>query len=64
VAFVSSNDSAASAVVAGLCTELGFAPIELGRLDEGGVLIQARNALVLRELYELPSELEKNTQCA
>ena len=62
VVFVSSNDSAASAVVAGLCTELGFAPIELGRLDEGGVLIQARNALVLRELYELPSELEKNTQ--
>ena len=62
VVFVSSNDSAASAVVAGLCTDLGFAPIELGRIDEGGVLIQARNALVLRELYELPSELEKNTQ--
>ena len=53
VVFVSSNDSAASAVVAGLCTDLGFAPIELGRIDEGGVLIQARNALVLRELYEL-----------
>ena len=62
VVFVSSNDSAASAVVAGLCTDLGFAPIELGRLDEGGVLIQARNALVLRELYELPSELEKTIQ--
>ena len=61
VVFVASNTSAASAVVAGLCTELGFAPIELGRIDEGGVLIQARNALVLRELYELPSELE-NTQ--
>ena len=61
VVFVSSNTSAASAVVAGLCTELGFAPIELGRIDEGGVLIQARNALVLRELYELPSDLE-NTQ--
>ena len=62
VVFVSSNDSAASAVVAGLCTDLGFAPIELGRIDEGGVLIQARNALVLRELYELPSELENNTE--
>ena len=61
VVFVSSNDSAASATVAELCTELGFAPIELGRLDEGGVLIQARNALVLRELYELPSELEKHS---
>jgi predicted dinucleotide-binding enzyme/polyisoprenoid-binding protein YceI len=62
VVFVSSNDSAASAVVAGLCTDLGFAPIELGRIDEGGVLIQARNALVLRNLYELPSELEKSIQ--
>jgi polyisoprenoid-binding protein YceI/predicted dinucleotide-binding enzyme len=60
VVFVSSNDPAASAAVAGLCTDLGFAPIELGRLDEGGVLIQARNALVLRNLYELPSELERN----
>ena len=44
--------------------DLGFAPIELGRLDEGGVLIQARNALVLRELYELPSELEKRVEVA
>lgn len=60
VVFVSSNDSAASTAVAALCTDLGFAPIELGRIDEGGVLIQARNALVLRELYELPSELETN----
>lgn len=62
VVFVSSNDSAASATVAELCAELGFAPIEVGRLDEGGVLIQARNALVLRELYELPSALEQNVQ--
>ena len=60
VVFVSSNDSAASTAVAALCTDLGFAPIELGRIDEGGVLIQARNALVLRELYELPSELKTN----
>ena len=62
VVFVSSNDSAASALVAGLCTDLGFAPIELGRIDQGGVLIQARNALVLRNLYELPTELENSIQ--
>jgi polyisoprenoid-binding protein YceI/predicted dinucleotide-binding enzyme len=62
VVFVSSNDPAASAVVAGLCADLGLAPIELGRIDEGGVLIQARNALVLRELYELPSGLDKSIQ--
>ena len=62
VVFVAGDDSAASAAVAGLCTDLGFAPIELGRIDEGGVLIQPRNALVLRELYELPSEIEKSIQ--
>lgn len=62
VVFVASNDATASAAVAELCTDLGFAAIELGRLDEGGALIQARNALVLRELYELPSELEKSIQ--
>jgi 8-hydroxy-5-deazaflavin:NADPH oxidoreductase len=34
--FVSSNDTHASAVVAAVATQLGFAPIELGRLDKGG----------------------------
>jgi predicted dinucleotide-binding enzyme len=37
VVFVSSNDADASATVAALATQLGFAPIELGRLDKGGV---------------------------
>jgi hypothetical protein len=37
VVFVSSNDADASATVAKVATRLGFAPIELGRLDEGGV---------------------------
>jgi predicted dinucleotide-binding enzyme len=35
--FVSSNDLDASATVAAIATQLGFAPVELGRLDEGGV---------------------------
>ena len=35
--FVSSNDADASATVAAVATQLGFAPIELGRLDKGGV---------------------------
>jgi predicted dinucleotide-binding enzyme len=35
--FVSSNDADASAAVAAVATQLGFAPIELGRLDKGGV---------------------------
>jgi predicted dinucleotide-binding enzyme len=35
--FISSNDADASAAVAAVATQLGFAPIELGRLDQGGV---------------------------
>jgi predicted dinucleotide-binding enzyme len=35
--FVSSNDADASAAVAAMATQLGFAPVELGRLDQGGV---------------------------
>jgi len=34
--FVSSNDAEASATVAAVATQLGFAPVELGRLDKGG----------------------------
>jgi predicted dinucleotide-binding enzyme len=54
VVFVSSNSATASARVAQLVDRLGYSPIELGRVDEGGRLIQARNALVLRNLIELP----------
>jgi hypothetical protein len=35
--FVSSNDADASSTVAATVTQIGFAPIELGRLDQGGV---------------------------
>jgi predicted dinucleotide-binding enzyme len=35
--FLSSNDTDASKTVAALARELGFAPVELGRLDQGGV---------------------------
>lgn len=37
VVFVSSDDADASATVAALATQLGFAPVELGRLDQGGI---------------------------
>jgi predicted dinucleotide-binding enzyme len=37
VIFLTSNDADASATVADLAAQLGFAPIELGRLDQGGV---------------------------
>lgn len=35
--FLSSNDMDASAIVATLVKELGCAPVELGRLDQGGM---------------------------
>lgn len=42
VIFVSSNDAEASASVASLAAQLGFAPIELGKLDQGGVPLHVR----------------------
>lgn len=41
--FVSSNDAGASATVAALATELGFAPVELGKLDLGGTPLHVLN---------------------
>lgn len=40
--FISSDDNAASASVSTLVDRLGFAPIELGKTGEGGLLIQAQ----------------------
>jgi len=54
VIFVSSNSESASTRVAQLAERLGYSAIELGRIDEGGRLIQARNALTLHNLIELP----------
>lgn len=42
VVFISSDDDTASASVAALVDRLGFAPIELGKIGEGGLLVQAR----------------------
>ena len=39
--FVSSNDPEASEMTAALITELGLTPVELGRLDQGGVPLHA-----------------------
>ena len=39
--FVSSNDPEASEMIAALITELGLTPVELGRLDQGGVPLHA-----------------------
>jgi len=42
VVFLSSDDESAAASIATLDEQLGFAPVRLGRLAEGGSLVQAR----------------------
>ena len=42
VVFLSSNDEDAVAPVADLAKQLGFAPVKLGKLNEGGWLVHAR----------------------
>jgi predicted dinucleotide-binding enzyme len=42
VVFLSSDDESATASVGALVEQLGFAPIGLGKLAEGGSLVQAR----------------------
>lgn len=42
VVFLASDDDAAATEIAALAQNLGFSPIKLGRLSEGGRLVQAR----------------------
>ena len=42
VVFLASDDEDAAAEIGELAEKLGFAPIELGGLSEGGLLVQAR----------------------
>ena len=43
VVFLSSDDDAAAAQIATLAENLGFAPIKLGGLSEGGLIVQAHD---------------------
>ena len=42
VVFLASDDDGAAAEIAALAENLGFSPIKLGGLSEGGLLVQAR----------------------
>ena len=42
VVFLASDDDDAASEVGALAENLGLAPIQLGRLSEGGLLVQAR----------------------
>jgi predicted dinucleotide-binding enzyme len=56
VVFLSSDDADAIAPVAALAKRLGFAPVELGKLNEGGALVHARGGiwgqLIFEDLYK------------
>ena len=52
VMFVSSNDKDAETSIAKLVADLGFAPILLGKLNEGGNLIGMGGPLVLQNLIK------------
>jgi 8-hydroxy-5-deazaflavin:NADPH oxidoreductase len=45
VVFLASDDEEAVGPVAALAKQLGFAPVNLGRFDEGGALVHARGAI-------------------
>ncbi|PDS40568.1 NADP oxidoreductase coenzyme [Rhizobium anhuiense] len=56
VIFLSSDDEGATATVAALVEELGYAPVSLGRIAEGGQLVQARDRswapLIFQDLFK------------
>ena len=57
VVFLSSDDESAAALVSALAEKLGFAPVNLGKLEEGGALVQAREdkswgPLIFQDLFK------------
>ena len=57
VVFLASDDDAAADEIGALAENLGFAPIKLGGLSEGGLLVQARGnswgQLIFKDLVKL-----------
>ena len=56
VIFLSSDDEGATTTVAALVEQLGYAPVNLGKIAEGGQLVQARNRnwapLIFQDLFK------------
>jgi predicted dinucleotide-binding enzyme len=56
VVFLSSDDEDATAPVAALAKQLGFAPVKLGKLNGGGALVHARGRtwgqLIFQDLFK------------
>jgi hypothetical protein len=59
VVFLSSDDEGALTQVTALAGELGFAPVGLGKLEDGGALVQARGntwgQLIFQDLFKKES---------
>lgn len=53
VMFVAGDDADATAAAIQLVADLGFAPIMLGKLNEGGALLEKGGPLVLQNLIKL-----------
>lgn len=56
VVFLASDDEGAAARVADLAERLGFAPVYLGKIEEGGLLVHARDKiwgpLIFQDLFK------------
>ena len=52
VTFLSSDDDEAASQVATLVEQLGFAPVNLGKLAEGGLLVQARGSTWAQLIFQ------------
>jgi len=56
VVFLASDDEGAAAEIGALAEDLGFAPVQLGGVSEGGLLVQARGnswgQLVFKDLVK------------
>ena len=56
VVFLSGDDEDATAPVAALAKQIGFAPVELGKLKKGGALVHARGRtwgqLIFQDLFK------------
>jgi 8-hydroxy-5-deazaflavin:NADPH oxidoreductase len=56
IVFLASHDDAAAEEIGGLAEKLGFAPIKLGGLWKGGLLVQARgnswDRLIFKDLVK------------
>ena len=59
VVFLSSDDEDAIAPVADLAKQLGFAPVALGKLNEGGALVHARGSTWGLLIFQDLSKKEK-----